>query len=121
MRATILGCGLVAVLLLGAGAAGAETLRDTMMLRAKDSGAGIVSIQGKIFHLTPDTRIVAYKPRSRGEPEELTLADLPVPETDGALVPEGEKGVLVKYQAEMVEGRRLLTHLLVYPRGPRAH
>ncbi len=121
MRAKILECALLGALLLGAGVAGAETLRDTMMLRAKDSSAGLVSIQGEIFHVTSETRLMAQKPRSRGEDEPVTLADIPVPETDGAVEPQGEPGVLVRYQAEVVEGRRLLTHLLVYPKGPRAH
>jgi hypothetical protein len=122
MRRTITSWCLAGALLFGAGSASAEVLRDTLMLRAKDSQARVVSIGGEVYHLSSDTELVSGGLGGRaklGKP--LTLAEIPVPETAGAVVPAGEPGVRVKYAYEIVGGQRVLRSVVVFAQGSRAH
>ncbi len=122
MRRIILIGGVLLALVVGAGSAAAETVRDTLMLRAKDSQARIVSIGGQVYHIGSKTQFVfAGRTRFMKPGQKLTLADLDVPESKGAVVPAGEPGIRVKYEAEVIGDRRELGQVLVYPKGSRAH
>lgn len=119
----ILQTGVVAlVLTLAAGLAAAETIRDTRMLRAKDSKQRLVSIGGETFYLGSQTQFVyAGKSRLFKPGQKLTMADLDVPEVTGAVAPKTEPGIRVKYEADLIGDRRELRKVLVYGKGRRSH